>query len=109
MCTVPARCSSGFVQGTGSDRAKSTLAAALPNRKCRRAPRLGAGSWLPAIRSIDGTLVSKNTALAGVRSPREWTSRPVSIVPPWATRSAASASTIAWLPPIGTGQPRAWA
>lgn len=29
--------------------------------------------------------------------------------PPWAARSASSASAIAWLPPTGAGQPPAWA
>jgi hypothetical protein len=85
------------------------LAAALPNLNRRSDPRFGVGICLPAIRSIPGTLVSNSTALAGVRSASDRTSCPVVIVPPWATRSAASASTIAWLPPIGTGQPLAWA
>ena len=97
----------GFVHGTGPSRAKSTLPTPSPNRNRPSSRRSGAGMRRPAMRSSAGTLVSNSTTDAAGRSAGPRSSRPVSIRPPWATRSAASASTIAWLPPRGTGQPPA--
>jgi hypothetical protein len=57
--------------------------------------------------AADGDTSSMTTSACGSSSTAR-TRRPVSIRPPWATMSAASASAIACDPPSATSQPLAW-
>ncbi len=61
------------------------------------------------MRERAGRTVARSTARAAGSSRSVRTSDPVMTSPPCARRSSTIASTMDWLPPIGTGQPRAWA
>ena len=107
--TVPASPTRGSAHGIGPSRTRSTFAAPgpWPRRRSPAPTRLGRKS--PRMLAAASAVVSSRIAEAAGRSASERTRVPVRTSPPWAARSARSASVIAWEPPAGIGHPSAWA
>ncbi len=108
-CTVPARATSGLLQGTGPERMNDTLHAPSPNRNRSSARSYVRGSRPAASRISDGGATSRSTVGTPLSSESESIVWSVTIFPPWARRSWAIESAIDCDPPSGMGQPPACA